>query len=155
MILCPERVSQLFHSFLNLELCSGLLDFLEAWNAAFCFLIWRVIFFVSHGTFLLRLRVCCGIQADMTSINCMVVPVGSRAVNIIFMKQLIPVSFLNHLTWFSVVCILVGLGYVYCVSMHLKDSSRPLRSAFARGGIMEQSRSWVLVDTRAKSIREA
>ena len=43
-----------------------------------------------------------------TSRHDFVVPVGIRAVNIIiFVEQLIPVSFFNHLTCLSKVCILV------------------------------------------------
>ena len=43
-----------------------------------------------------------------------------------------------------------------CLSQcfHLRRSSKPLWSAFARRGITEQSSSCVLLDTRAISIRE-
>ena len=43
-----------------------------------------------------------------------VVPVGGRAVNIIFMEEVIPVCFIDHLTCFSVVCILIPPNCSWC-----------------------------------------
>ena len=56
-------------NFFYLVATSGLSDLLVAWNTAFRFLIWQIIFLVSQGTFLLPFNVCCGMHMEMTSMN--------------------------------------------------------------------------------------
>ena len=70
----------LLHSLLNLEYCAGLAD-LSLAACSISILACRVMFFVSHGMFLLCFRDCCGMQVDMISMNLLCQLVAERSVS--------------------------------------------------------------------------
>jgi len=111
--------------------------------------MWWVMFFVSHGTFRLHLRVCCGIQADMTSIN-LLVAVQSISSSWSNDPSQVPqssdVPFCSqHLCTSRLFFVLCGLA-CYCVSIHFKRQLKAIMICIHKrwnyGAIKQLSFCW-------------